>query len=252
MTKDSVQLPGWKIAKSDEEQQIVFGWANQPFGPVVKAYSPEGSLDRVIEDVNTAYRQQFPLPDDCDGWQYIIVTFEDSVIASRYDGEETTYLKHSMVRDGDSIVFGKGVEVEQVWVAKQVGGSDLLARMDKSHGDDRAREDQQGDIVPVNELEAAAYEFVLESRQAGAEHTRISGELVESMMLTGEKWEALLLNDKGEPIVEGLTKGVIDSMPQGWWVGFKVDDDAWAQYKSGDYAMFSIGGDATKEPVESS
>jgi hypothetical protein len=97
--------------------------------------------------------------------------------------------------------------------------------------------DSQRDIIPPDELENAAYEFVLYSRQAGEMHKTIGvGRLVESMVFTVEKQAAL-----------GIPPGIL---PVGWWVGFKIDDpEVWEKVKSGEYAAFSIGGWATREEV---
>lgn len=93
--------------------------------------------------------------------------------------------------------------------------------------------DDEGDIIPIEELEQAAYRFVLESRQGGEMHETIGGAvLVESMIFTKQKLE--LLN--------------VDNLPYGWWVGFKITDETlWQKIKSGAYTMFSIGGRATRE-----
>jgi hypothetical protein len=99
----------------------------------------------------------------------------------------------------------------------------------------RAIIDKQGDIIPVEELENAAYDFVLYSRQHGEMHERIgTGELIESMVFTVEKQAAL-----------GIDLGQV-----GWWVGFHVADPAtWAAHKTGDLPEFSIGGEAEPEEV---
>jgi hypothetical protein len=89
--------------------------------------------------------------------------------------------------------------------------------------------DSQGDVIPVAELEQAAYEFVLRYRQAGEMHERAGsdvGDLVESVVLTKAKREAM-----------GLPPG-----PTGWFVGFKLAPDVFAKVKSGEYQDFSIGG----------
>jgi len=94
-------------------------------------------------------------------------------------------------------------------------------------------EDLQGDVIAPDELESAAYRFVLDSRKAGEMHERTEGigRLVESFVLTAEKADAL-----------GISKR------SGWWVGFKIDDDeTWAKVKKGDFRMFSIGGKARRE-----
>lgn len=94
-------------------------------------------------------------------------------------------------------------------------------------------EDLQGDVISTDEIEKAAYRFVLDSRKAGEMHERTEGigRLVESFVLTAEKADAL-----------GISKR------SGWWVGFKIDDDeTWAKVKKGDFRMFSIGGKARRE-----
>ena len=94
--------------------------------------------------------------------------------------------------------------------------------------------DKQGDIIPVTELENAAYQFALDSRDGGDMHSRTGvARLVESMVFTQEKQKVI-----------GVDIGQV-----GWWVGFKVDDDElWAAHKRGDRPEFSIGGRAV--PVD--
>ena len=93
--------------------------------------------------------------------------------------------------------------------------------------------DSQGDQISPAELEHAAYDFVIRARIAGDMHEKVgTGHLVESMVFTAEKQEAL----------------GIDLALQGWWVGFKIEDDrVWDLIKSGDRPMFSIGGIAQRE-----
>lgn len=93
--------------------------------------------------------------------------------------------------------------------------------------------DKQGDIIPVDELERAAYGYVLKSREGADMHERRAvSDLIESVVLTAEKREAM-----------GVPAG-----PCGWWVGYQVQDaEAWAAIKSGDRSEFSIGGRATPE-----
>ncbi len=101
-------------------------------------------------------------------------------------------------------------------------------------------EDLQGDSIDPEELETAAYEYVLNFRDAGEEHIpelRKKARLVESCVFTKEKQAAL-----------GLPAG---ALPVGWWIGFYVDDDeAWEKIKNGTYKMFSIEGTATRETIE--
>ena len=101
-------------------------------------------------------------------------------------------------------------------------------------------EDRQHDIIDPEDLEEAAYEYVLNFRDAGEEHVeslRKKGRLVESCVFTEDKQEAM-----------GLPAGIL---PVGWWIGFKIDDDgAWEKVKNGTYRMFSIEGTAERVPVE--
>ena len=101
-------------------------------------------------------------------------------------------------------------------------------------------EDRQHDIIDPEDLEEAAYDYVLNFGDAGEEHIdslRKKGKLVESCVFTKEKQKAL-----------GIPDGVV---PEGWWIGFKIEDDAaWEKVKDGTYRMFSIEGTATREPVE--
>lgn len=97
--------------------------------------------------------------------------------------------------------------------------------------------DWDGDITAPEDLEKAAYEFVLKYRATGEQHQgEIKGQLVESVMFTKEKQEAM-----------GLPEGIL---PQGWWCGFHVPDkEVFAKIKSGEYQMFSVEGSAVRKPT---
>lgn len=103
-------------------------------------------------------------------------------------------------------------------------------------------EDRQSDMIDPEDLEEAAYEYVLNFRDTGEEHIptmRKKGKLVESCVLTAEKQKAM-----------GIPEGTV---PVGWWIGFKIhDDDAWNLVKSGHYKMFSIEGKANRIPIDKS
>jgi hypothetical protein len=95
--------------------------------------------------------------------------------------------------------------------------------------------DWQDDIIEIGELEGAAYDYVLKSRDGGEMHRRGGvAKLIESVVITKEKQAAL-----------GVPDGVL---PEGWWVGFHVtDNDVWKKVKDGTYMMFSIQGSAIRE-----
>lgn len=99
--------------------------------------------------------------------------------------------------------------------------------------------DWQGDVMETEVLESAAYNFVLRHGLANQEHEwgTECGFLVESMMFTKEKMQAL-----------GIPEGTV---PEGWFVGFYIPDpDVYAKVKSGEYNMFSIEGYAKRIPLE--
>ena len=99
-------------------------------------------------------------------------------------------------------------------------------------------EDYQEDVVEIDELEKAAYEYVADFGTAGEMHERGGvGRLIESVVFTKEKSTAM-----------GIPDGY---MPDGWWVGFKInDDEVWKKIKDGTYNMFSIEGEAVREKIE--
>lgn len=103
-------------------------------------------------------------------------------------------------------------------------------------------EDRQEDMIDPEDLEEAAYEYVLNFRDTGEEHIptmRKKGRLVESCVFTAEKQKAM-----------GIPEG---TLPIAWWIGFKIEDDAaWERVKNGTYKMFSIEGRANREPVTKS
>lgn len=99
-------------------------------------------------------------------------------------------------------------------------------------------EDWQKDIVEPDELENAAYEFVLLYREGGEMHERGGAAvLIESVVFTEEKMQAM-----------GIPAG---TLPVGWWIGFKVlDENVWEKVKDGTYPMFSIEGEAERVQTE--
>ena len=101
-------------------------------------------------------------------------------------------------------------------------------------------EDWQEDMIDPEELEQAAYEFVLHYGDGGEMHEpsgRIVANLIESMVFTEEKQKLL-----------GVPEG---TLPIGWWIGFQVTDpEVWEKVKDGTYSMFSIEGKAERVQVE--
>lgn len=99
--------------------------------------------------------------------------------------------------------------------------------------------DRQNDFIDSEEeLEKAAYEYVLKSRDGGEMHIRKGvSTMIESVVLSEEKQKAL-----------GIPLGIV---PIGWWVGFKVNDKrVWSEVKKGGYVGFSVHGTGRRNEVE--
>jgi hypothetical protein len=100
-------------------------------------------------------------------------------------------------------------------------------------------EDWQGDILKnIEDIEDAAYDFTLNSRDSGTEHIGKGGKgtLIESFVSTPEKWDAM-----------GIPHGVL---PVAWWTGFHISDpSAWDGVKKGRYKMFSVQGQGRRIPL---
>lgn len=140
-------------------------------------------------------------------------------------------------------------ETEEDWVDFSVEGDISKTDTDKrlvfgwcSVGimpDGSVVDDKQGDVLDdVEEIEKAAYEFVLNSRDGGEMHIRKGvSTLVESFVSTPEKWKAM-----------GIPEG---TLPVGWWVGFRVaDDEVWKSVREGKYKMFSVHGRGTRKALD--
>lgn len=95
--------------------------------------------------------------------------------------------------------------------------------------DGRLLEDLQGDTIDAAELEAAAYEFVKNYRDAGVDHRgEAIGTVVESFVITPEKLEAM-----------GLPANAITPR---WWVGVKLNPETFEKAQAGELRMFSVQG----------
>ena len=101
--------------------------------------------------------------------------------------------------------------------------------------DGRAVVDKQNDVILAEDLQKAAHEFVMSSRQHGEMHQNIgTGHLVDSIVFTKELQKAL-----------GVDLGKV-----GWLVGFHVSDpQVWKSIKAGELPELSIGGSGTRETV---
>ena len=99
---------------------------------------------------------------------------------------------------------------------------------------DRLLVDYDDEVIEPAELERAAHEYVMESGLANEMHAgEPVGKLIESLVVTPDKLEAMGLTRKSAPKV-------------GWWIGVKVHPDSFAKVKTGQYRMFSIEGSADR------
>lgn len=112
--------------------------------------------------------------------------------------------------------------------------------------------DLQGDYIHPDEVEKAAYDYVVNSRVGGDMHYRVDengniieklahkphhvSDLIESMVFTPEKCEAM---------------GISKSLAGRWWTGFQINDpDVWEDVKTGKRTGFSIHGVGLRKNIE--
>lgn len=102
--------------------------------------------------------------------------------------------------------------------------------------------DRQGDWITPEEIEKAAYTYVVKNRTGGHQHKRSAddqpfkaSDMIESVVFTDEKIAKM---------------GLPDDFPRGWWVGYHVsDDEAWAKIKNREVTGFSIHGKGKRQEV---
>ena len=148
---------------------------------------------------------------------------------------------------------GKADEVDVVWAGEfakaslprhqafgwasvvEIGGSPIV--------------DLQGDVISTDELEKAAYSYVEKSRVGGDQHQRDGeaplavGHLIESVVYTDEKYDALAKAANVDP-------STFDEAPRGWWVGFQYGPgQTWDDIVAGRKTGFSIHGRGKRLPV---
>jgi hypothetical protein len=103
--------------------------------------------------------------------------------------------------------------------------------------------DRQGDFMELEDIEKAAYEYVMKSRKGGHQHKRTeddqpfqASDMIESIVFTDEKVSKM---------------GLPDDFPRGWWVGYKVrDGETWEKIKKGEVTGFSIHGRGKRLPMD--
>lgn len=136
--------------------------------------------------------------------------------------------------NGGAVEWSADIAVSKVDADKQ----QIFGWASVTHIDGEPVVDKQDDVIETEELEKAAYDFVLYSRQQGHMHERVGvGKCIESCVFTKEKSDVGLRGfdaETGEQLF-------------GWWVGFRVDDpEVWKQHKAGELPELSIGGRAKR------
>lgn len=97
--------------------------------------------------------------------------------------------------------------------------------------------DRHGDVIDIADLEIAAGEFVKEWRQGGEGHKGgAPHKLIASIVTSQEIQKAL-----------GIPPG---TMPEGWFGGFEISNEAYSRVAKGELLMFSIECEAMVETVE--
>jgi Putative phage serine protease XkdF len=154
---------------------------------------------------------------DCDGRA---IRQANSVVSKEYEATNLRLCVEATIAkadDAEQRLFG--------WasIAVQKDGTPLL--------------DLQGDVIDIQDLEAAWYGYVAESGELNFQHRGpVRGHMIEAIVFTPEKLAAL-----------GLPDG---ALPQGAWVGYEIPDRAdYDLVKSLGFFMFSIEGEALREPL---
>lgn len=111
--------------------------------------------------------------------------------------------------------------------------------------------DHHSHVIEPEDLELAAYDFVLSSRESGDMHQGgANGQLVESMMFTPEKLAKLGFPEGVRPAVVAKD-GTRTEVDAAWWIGFHIDDAAaYDRVVKGERSMFSIQGQAVTEELD--
>lgn len=105
--------------------------------------------------------------------------------------------------------------------------------------------DLQGDRISPAELEKGAYEYVLTARGIDEMHEGdLKGQLVESIVFTPEKLTVMACDPATGEVDHEALAVLKRIFPPRWWVGYKLEPEAYAKVRSGEYAMFSIAGEA--------
>lgn len=156
----------------------------------------------------------------------------------------SAYSQHKIKKDAHEVVWSG--DISKVDSDKQqIFGWASVAELDG-----KPVVDLQGDYIHPDDVEKAAYDYVLNSRVGGDMHDRIDeygnliekagprhvSDLIESMVFTPEKCEAM---------------GISKNLAGRWWTGFQVNDpDVWMDVKEGRRTGFSIHGAGLRKSID--
>lgn len=100
--------------------------------------------------------------------------------------------------------------------------------------------DKQGDVIPPNEIEKAAHQFLANFRNIDTDHDLMGGKGVpiESWTLKQDTSFTLPGGDETREYPEGT-----------WMMGVQFGDETWTRIKAGEITGFSIYGEAENIPV---
>lgn len=145
----------------------------------------------------------------------------------------SVYLEEESIYKEEDVYLEANFDIKKTRDDQHVFGWASIAK----NADGSIPLDWSGDILDIETVEKAAYEFCLNWRGTGEEHQgSAKGAMIESICFTKEKMEAL-----------GIPEGTV---PEGWWIGFHVPDpEIFAKIKSGHYKMFSIQGQGKRLPI---
>jgi hypothetical protein len=106
--------------------------------------------------------------------------------------------------------------------------------------------DLQNDYISIEEIEKAAYDYVMNSRKGGDMHSRIGddplhvSDMIESVIITPDKLRKM-----------GVPDEAISKVNTGWWVGYQVNDEQiWEKVKKNERTGFSIHGTGIRKDTE--
>ena len=113
--------------------------------------------------------------------------------------------------------------------------------------------DSHDEAIGPEDLEAAAYDFVVFERTSGEDHNgdyEPDGVMVESMFFSKDKLRALATNPMTGILDDTAFQAMTKAIPTGWWVGFHIPDTEAFERARAEKSAFSIEGVAIREEVK--